>query len=127
MKAKFKVQERKDPRDPALPAKYYPEVVSNETIGLRQLISDIVDMTSTSSSDIMAILEALMHLIPKYLKRGLRVSLGEFGRYFLSISGEGKEKEEDVDASAISKIRIRFLPGTLLRKYMKDVEFERAE
>ena len=126
MKAKYKVQQRKDPRDPKLPAKFYPEIVSNETIGLRELISDIMDMTSTSASDIMAILEALLYLIPKHLKRGVRVSLGDFGRFFLTISGEGKEKEEDVDASAINRTRIRFLPGMLLRKYLRDVEFEKA-
>jgi len=125
MKPKMKAVQRPDPRDRSLPGKFYPTIHSNGTIGMRQLMGDITAMTSLSTSDVGAMLEALIHLIPKYLLMGIRVDLGDFGSYYLTIQGEGKDTAEEVDSNAVTKKMIRFLPGVILKEAIDKMKFEK--
>ena len=127
MLPKFKTVQRKDPRDRSLPGLYYPSIHSNGTMGKRELMRDITDMTSLSTSDVGAMLEALILLIPKYLLRGTNVRLGEFGSFYLTIQGKGKEKAEEVDSSAVTKKMIRFLPGIILKEAIALMRFEKEK
>jgi predicted histone-like DNA-binding protein len=127
MLPKLKAVLRLDPRDRTKPGKYYPSIKSNGIIDLRQLMRDITDMTSLSTSDVRAMLEALIYLIPKHLMRGAKVRLGDFGLFHLTIHGEGKDTEEEVDSRAVKKKMIRFLPGIILKEAIAMMKFEKEE
>ena len=127
MLPKLKIVQRKDPRDRSLPGLYYPSIHSNGTIGMRELMRDITDMTSLTTSDVSSMMEALILLIPKYLLRGTSVKVGDFGSFYLTIQGEGKDKAEEVDSSAVTKKMIRFLPGIILKEAIALMRFEKEE
>lgn len=127
MLPKIKAVQRKDPRDRSLPGKYYPSIHANGSVGVRDLMRDITEMTSLSSSDVGAMLEALILLIPKYLLRGINVKLGDFGSFYLTIQGSGKDNAEEVDSSAVRKKMIRFLPGIILKEAIALMRFEKVK
>jgi len=123
MKAKFHVRERFDPRDRTLPPKYYAELVDRYPISKDELIDQISDLSTVSIADTYGVLMALIHLIPKHLKYGRTVKIGDLGTFYLSITSDGEEKPEDVTFQSIKTARVRFRPGKGLNIRSEDVSF----
>ena len=85
MSTKYTVIARRKPGDPTAPEKYYPSVKSSGRITLRQLSKQIAEISTVSSVDTLAVLEALLTLIPREISNGNIVNLGDFGTFRLRI------------------------------------------
>ena len=85
MPTKYNVISRRNPLDPQAPHKFYPSVVSGGRITLRQLARQISEISTVSTVDTMAVLEALLTIIPREIADGNIVELGEFGSFRLRI------------------------------------------
>ena len=81
----FRVVPKKNPRDLGAAPRYYPTVVSRGRTDLRALAERIAEMSTVSTIDCMAMLEALQVVIPDELASGRIVELGEFGTFRLTI------------------------------------------
>jgi len=126
MTVKFNVVERGNPGNPEAPKKFYPSVTSSGRVTLRELAKEISRISTVSSVDTLAVLEALLTLIPEELQRGNVVELGDFGNFWLKNNSEGADTAEAVTAAQITNLLPRFNPGKEFKKVLDAIEFEKA-
>ena len=125
MPVKFNITSHKDPRDQNLQPKYYARVKSSGRADSQAIARRINSMSTVSSVDTAAVLEAFLHVIPDELAAGQIVELGDFGTFRVSISSAGEEKAEDVSAHSITDVRVLFNPGPRFRQALKRVQFQK--
>ena len=106
--------------------KYYAAPKYGDELTLQDLAMEISDANTLNLIDVEAVLIALLRKLPVYLKNGLRVQLGSFGRVKLSFSSKGYDTEEEVNANGISNIRIIFTPSAKLKHEIEDASFTKA-
>ena len=123
MSTKYNVITRRKPGDPTAPEKYYPSIKSSGRVTLRQLSKQIAEISTVSSVDTMAVLEALLTLIPREIANGNIVSLGDFGTFRLRIQSEGADSPEEVTAKNIKRVLPLFTPGKEFKQALSTTEF----
>lgn len=123
----YKSIQRTDPRDPALPKKYYAAPVNNVPITERELKKEIARFTTVSGPDIGAVIDALFEIIPDLLKRGHRIQLGDLGAIYPTLESEGRDTEDEVTSDSIKQVRVRFRIGKWLKQAMTFLEFSKTE
>ncbi|HRQ21972.1 MAG TPA: HU family DNA-binding protein [Anaerolineales bacterium] len=126
MTVKFNVVERGNPSNPEAPKKFYPSITASGRRTLRQLSERIAQISTVSSTDTVAVLEAFLTVIPEELTAGNIVELGDFGSFWLKASTEGAETPEEVRANYIISILPRFNAGKQFKKVLATVQFEKA-
>jgi predicted histone-like DNA-binding protein len=125
MSIKFNIVERGRPGNSAAPKKYYPSIQSSGRVSLRQLAKRASDMSTLSTPDMMAAIEALLTIIPQELADGNIVELGDFGNFWLRFSAEGTEDRAKVRGDQITTLIPRFMPGKRFKHMLGRVKFER--
>jgi hypothetical protein len=70
MTVKFNVVERGNPSNREAHRKFYPSITSSGRKSLRQLSARINEISTVSSADTMAVLEALLTITPEELAAG---------------------------------------------------------
>jgi len=125
MPVKFSVVPRKDPRDQNSEAKYYASVKSNGRADTYAVAKSINSMSTVSSVDTAAVLEAFLNVVPDKLADGNIVELGDFGTFRVSVSSEGAAKAEDVTARNITDVRVLFTPGKRFKQVLDTVQFQK--
>ncbi|MBI3176282.1 MAG: HU family DNA-binding protein [Chloroflexi bacterium] len=126
MTVKYNVVERGNPSNLAAPKKFYPSIASSGRKTLRQMAGRISQISTVSSADTMAVLEALLTTIPEELAAGNIVELGDFGNFWLKSNSEGVDTAEAVRADQINTVLPRFIPGKEFKKVLDAIEFEKA-
>jgi len=111
MPVEYVLVERGNPQDPAAAKKFYAMAKSHGSVTLRQLSREIADISTVSPIDTLAVLEALLLLIPKHIADGRIVRLGDFGSFSLTLSSGGADTEETFRHELIRSNHIRFRPG----------------
>ncbi|NOY98383.1 MAG: DNA-binding protein [Chloroflexi bacterium] len=125
MSVRYNVVERGKPGDPTAPKKYYPSIQSSGRVTLRQLVRRIAEISTVSSTDTMAVLEALLSVIPQELSDGNIVELGDFGNFWLRSTANGAETPEEVSPSQFKTVLPRFNPGKEFKNVLKMIEFQK--
>jgi predicted histone-like DNA-binding protein len=126
MTVKFNVVERGNPANREAPKKFYPSIASSGRKTLRQMAGRISEISTVSSTDTMAVIEAFLNVIPQELAAGNIVELGDFGNFWLKANAEGATTAEEVRASQITTLLPRFNPGKEFKKALATVEFEKG-
>jgi predicted histone-like DNA-binding protein len=126
MSVKFNIVERGNPSNPAAPRKYYPSITASGRLSLRQVMQRISQVSSVSSADTAAVIEAFLAVIPHELAAGNVVELGDFGNFWLKANATGAGSPGAVRAGQITTLLPRFNPGREFRKALETIEFERA-
>jgi len=126
MTVKYNVVERGNPANAEAPKKFYPSITSSGRKSLRQLAGQISQISTVSSVDTMAVLEALLTTIPQELAAGNIVELGDFGNFWLKNEADGAATAEEVRASQITNVLPRFNAGKEFKKVLAVIEFEKA-
>ena len=126
MTVKYNVVERGNPSNREAPKKFYPSIASTGRKTLRQLAGRISEISTVSSTDTMAVLEALLTVIPQELTAGNIVELGDFGNFWLKASSEGADTAEAVRATQISSLLPRFNAGREFKKVLATIEYEKG-
>jgi predicted histone-like DNA-binding protein len=126
MTVKFNVVERRNPIDPSAPKKHYPSIQPTGRKNLRQLSKRIGEVSMVRRSDVLAILDAMLYVIPEELAEGYVVELGDFGSFWLRISGEGQESAEDVRPNHITNTLPRFTPGPEFKEVLDKIKYAKA-
>jgi predicted histone-like DNA-binding protein len=125
MTVKYTVVARGNPGDPQAPKKYYPSVKSSGKTTLRRLAERIAEISTVSSVDVVAVLEAFLSIVPKELAEGNIVQLGDFGSFSLRIRSEGVDSEEQVTAHNITKPLTSFRPGKRFKEILDSISYEK--
>jgi len=126
MTVKYTIVARGNPQEPSAPKKYYPLVKSSGDITLRRLAERIAEISTLSSIDVVAALEALLIIIPQELVDGNIVRLGDFGAFSLRIRSTGSDTEAEVSAHNITKALAGFRPGKRFKTALDNMDFEKA-
>ena len=72
-------------------------------------------------------MRAFVRLLPKWLKKGNRVRLGDFCLIKLCFSATGRDTKDEVTIGDIKNVRIMLTPGKSLKELVEDVTFEHFE
>ncbi len=121
----FKVIQRRIPRDSSGKKQFYASANSTGETNLENLTTEIEKISTVSGADIRAVLYSLVDMIPHHLSEGKIVRLGDLGSFRISLSSEGKTKEEEVTAAAIKKGKILFTPGSRFKNMLKTLKFKK--
>ena len=114
----YKVIERKDPRNPEAPCKYYGFIVNLSKIGIEEIATRISSSCTVTRHDCLAVLSALQEQIIYALQEGKRVHLGDIGSFRTVANGLGSDTAEKYDSAYITKLRVCFTPNAKLKKAM---------
>lgn len=125
MTVKFNIVARGRPGHSEEPKKYYPSIQSTGRVSIRQLAERASDMSTLSTSDMMAAIEILLAIIPDELAHGNIVELGDFGNFWLRSSAEGVEDPARVRGDQITTLLPRFNPGKRFRQALALVKFKK--
>lgn len=100
------------PRKKKISGLYYPESVTVGRISTRQLAKALSDRSTVTLSDAQAVLSELGTVMGQYMAQGKSVFLNGLGsfRYTINAHKQGVEKEDEVSASQILGVRVRFTP-----------------
>ena len=125
MPINYRVGERINPRDLTKPKKFYAFPRTNGEVTLRELAKRISSMSTVTSIDTMAVLEALVQVIPDELAAGNIIRLGDFGSFFTTIKSGSAEKVEDFYNDLIEKTSIKFRPGKQVKDVLNNVTYKK--
>lgn len=125
MPIKFSVTPKKDPRDQEAAPKYYAVVKSSGRSDTHTVAKSINRMSTVTSVDTAAVLEAFLTIVPEELANGRIVELGEFGTFRASVSSEGAAQAEDVTSRNITDVRVLFTPGKRFKQALESAEFQK--
>jgi predicted histone-like DNA-binding protein len=125
MSVKFNVSARKDPRNQESEPKYYATIKSTGRVDTYGVAKSINNMSTVSSVDTTAVLEAFMNVVPDHLADGKIVELGDFGTFRISVSSEGAAQASEVTSRNITDVRVIFAPGKRFKKLLTAAEFEK--
>ncbi|MBI5824475.1 MAG: HU family DNA-binding protein [Chloroflexi bacterium] len=125
MPVKFTVTPKKDPRDINAAPKYYATTKSDGRADTNAIAKSINSISTISSADTAAVIEAFLTVVPEKLADGKIVELGDFGTFRVSISSEGAERADDVTARNITDTRVIFTPGKRFKQMLAIIEFQK--
>lgn len=115
--------ERVNPRDLTLPRKFYASLKSGDDVSFEELIWSAKFPNSTT---VRCILGSLIEIIGLQLKHGRPVRLNTLGTFYLTLTSNGTDTEEELSSDDIKKARIRFRPGKRLQKTIHNLEYEKV-
>ncbi|BDD08882.1 DNA-binding protein [Fulvitalea axinellae] len=126
MPVKYRVLELANPRDRQAPKKFYAKAVKTGDVSLRDLSKEMIQQSTISSADAMAVLEMLTQLVTKHIQNGRIVRLGDLGNFRLNIKSRGEETEDKVSANSIIGQKVIFTPGSEFKDLLKLTKFEKV-
>ncbi len=122
---KIKLVQRRNPQQPEAAKKWYASPVNQGVISKHHISKEIAGRSSLTRGDISNVLDNLIDELPKYLKAGNSIKLGDFGTLRLSISGTGSDSPETYTTANIKGVKVIFTPGTALKNEINNIHFER--
>jgi predicted histone-like DNA-binding protein len=126
MSVKYSVISKKDPRNPVASPKYYASLKNRGRSSLRQVATQIGEISTVSSADTMATLEGLLTVVPQELLDGRIVELGDLGTFRLSAKSDGAPDPGDISARSITGVKVIFTPGRFFKQALADIEYKKA-
>ena len=127
MSLKYRLIQRVDPRNPQAPRAFYAKAVTKDEVSFRELAEQIAQISTVSTVDSIAVIEAFIQLVPKHLTNGEIVRLGEFGSFAIGIISSGAQNEDDFTADMIKGVKCYFRPGKELKKALDNTRFEKEK
>jgi len=91
---------------------------------LDDLARDITEETTVTSTDVKAVIEALVKTVIRRVSDGLTVKLGDLGSIYPTIKTEGVDKVDDFNTSMIKAVRVRFRPSAKVVREVSKSTFE---
>ena len=126
MPIEYTLAERGNPGKPTDPKKLYAVAKSTGETTVRSLSKRISDISTVSSVDVMAVLEAFFQVVPQELADGRIVRFGDFGSFAISLQGEGAATEKEFTSSLVNKSKVVFRPGKLLAQTVQNADLKRV-
>ena len=103
--------------------KYYPVLTDRRSTDLRKLSALISQRSTLHPADIVAVIQAMIELIPELLQDGHTVRLDGFGIFNLHASGIGKTKPEEVTSKDITGVKMSFLADKHIKRQLYKTKF----
>jgi predicted histone-like DNA-binding protein len=121
---KYKTISRKNPQNQEAAQKYYAQPVYTGEIGLKRIAAEIAELSSLSPGDVYNVLVNFTGALPKYLKDGFKVRLGDFGIFKVSFSSEGVDEAKQAASAHIRGRKVLYVPGKDIKTSLEGMHFE---
>ena len=95
---------------------YYAQIAKVQPFGIDAIIEVISVRTTIASADVKAVLDALQNVTLRLVSEGQSLRLGDLGSFRPTLTSKGKDEPEQVKASDIKSVRVRFTRGAWLSK-----------
>lgn len=126
MPIEYSLAERGNPGKPTSPKKFYAVARSQGDTTVRDIAGRINEMSTVSTIDVMAVLEAFFQTVPQELAAGHIVRFGDFGSFSVSLQGQGADTEKEFTAALINNVKVVFRPGKLFAQVMQGAELRKV-
>lgn len=126
MSLKVKKVNKRNPRLPDDPLKFYSSAVHERKIELDELATSVSERCSLRRSDVHGVLIALMDIIPDQMSKGAIVNLGKLGSFYVSVKSEGTDTEAEQTSSMITGMKIQYRPTKELKKQLRMIDVSYA-
>lgn len=127
MAIKYQSQERVEPGvEGGGRRRYYARIVTDGEVTIDDIVKDIEKFSALSEPDIRGVIIALENVIQDKLADSKIIRLEKLGTLYPSLSSEGRDKEEDVDANCIKKVGVNYRPGPRILKAMQTAGFKKV-
>ena len=107
--------------DPGI--KFLARQVKNDTVSFDQIAERVQAHSSMTKADVYGSFMQAVEEITHELMEGNPVQLGDLGTVYPTFNAKAMPTLDDVDASTISKPKLRFLFSKKLREKMKTVPY----
>lgn len=104
--------------------KYVAANVLVGSIEYGKLCHEVNQRTGVHRGIVDVVLKGVEDTMLAFLEEGFSVKLGEFGSFRPAIEAKSQDKEESVDASTVSRVKIVFTPGTHFKEMLNGVSIE---
>ena len=126
MSVKFKVIQKRNPRDITAAPKSYAIAVSDGTVDIDRLSVLVGDGSTVRQNDIYAVIIGLVNVIQGELSEGRSVNLGKLGTFSISLSSDPSDTPEEVSASNIKSARVNYRPSKELKNMLKTLSYTKV-
>lgn len=126
MSINYKLVERGNPLDPAIPKKFYALAVRKETVSIGKVANLVAGKTSLDHVDTEAAVQAVVDVIINELQEGRAVQLGSLGTFSVRLTSEGAETADKFNVSDIKKAKISYRPSRELEASARNFKFEKV-
>ena len=106
--------------------KFYASPVLDGEMTMDEMTTAIEKICTVSGADIRAVLYALVDVSIDNLSNGTIIRLGELGSLRPSLSSEGRNTADEVNANAVKSASVLFTPGTRIKQMLSVVKFKKA-
>ena len=128
MSIKFKSLERGEPGVVGGGTKkWYASTVNDQRVNLKDLTVDIERISTVNRADILAVLSALVQLIPEKLTNSTIVQLGELGNFRTNVKSRGEATIDDVSSSSVIGNKVIFTPGPDIKNALKTATYQKVK
>ena len=107
--------------------KYYPCVVTNGEVGLKDLAKIIATRSTISKADCYGVIMALCDVIGDSLSDGKIVRIDSLGSFQVSAIGEAAESVDSMSKSIIKGTKILYKPSKDLKNTMKNIKYKKIK
>ena len=123
---KLKLIQKKNPKVPEEPKKFYASAVHANALSLDDLATAVSDRCSLRRADVHGVLVALMDIIPNELIAGKVISLGNLGSFYVNVKSEGAPTEDEFAFTMVKGTKIVYRPTKELRKKLRMIDVSLA-
>ncbi|TXD48037.1 HU family DNA-binding protein [Polaribacter sp. IC073] len=106
---------KSNPQDRIAANKYYAQVVASGKTDLERLAYLVSNQSTVREADCYAVILSLLHNIVDELKQGKIVKLDKLGSFQIGINSNAVDTLEEVSASLVNKVRIKFRPDKRMK------------
>ncbi|MDR0536724.1 MAG: DUF4469 domain-containing protein [Tannerellaceae bacterium] len=107
---KYKLEQKFNPQQPHAKPKWYAAAVHNEKMETEAIRAEISERTTVNSADTIAVLEALVKIIPEELSKGTPIYLAGIGTFRMGLSSEGVLNPNDFTVAHINGHHVIYTP-----------------
>ena len=126
MSIKYKIVKQVFGYDKTNTVKYVARSVTGEMLTFDKVRKQTAEICGTHRGITNLVLDGLLDVLVNNLDMGHSVQLGEFGILRPGIRAKAQDEEKAVNAETVYRRRINFVPGKMLKNFLRDVSVTRA-
>ncbi|NDV58975.1 DNA-binding protein [Bacteroides sp. 519] len=126
MSIPYKVVKQSFGFDETKTEKYVVKAVTGEMLTFDKVCNQVCQICGAHRGTVSQVVGGLLDVMVNNLDMGHSVQLGEFGILRPGLRTKAQDSEEAANAHAIYRKKVNFVPGKMLKNFLKDVAITRA-
>ncbi|CAD5249045.1 MULTISPECIES: HU family DNA-binding protein [unclassified Imperialibacter] len=106
--------------------KFYAGIVREREATLREMVKEISSRSTVTTADAFAVIENFLELVPKFLRNGRNVNLGQLGRFKVNLKSKGHELPGEVSNYSILGSKVSFTPSLEMKEELMTIRYTKA-